>query len=140
VSGIVFIALFFTAAGASASAAASMEFTQAAIDPSIARQLPLLSRTILLVFAMRMAAMFVFATSTIGRTAGALPRWFTLGGYLVGLFLLLSATFSSALVLVFPLWILALCAILFVRIRRLGVDTLRPPHSATLEHDANAES
>ena len=115
-SGIVFIALFFTAAGASASAAASMEFSQSAIHPSIARQLPVLSRTILLVFAMRMAAMFVFATSNIGRTAVPCPDGSTLGGYLVGLFLLLSATFNSALVLVFPLWILALCAILFVTI------------------------
>ena len=30
---------------------------------------------------MRMAAVFVVTTSTIGRTAGGLPRWFALAGY-----------------------------------------------------------
>jgi hypothetical protein len=46
---------------------------------------------------------------------------------LVGLFLLLSATFNRALVLVFPLWLLVLCALLLARARRLvHEDALRP--------------
>jgi hypothetical protein len=69
-----------------------------------------------------MAAMFVFTTSRIGRTTDVLPPWFTRVGLVVGLFLLLSATFSRALVLVFPLWLLALCALLLVRVRRFPED------------------
>jgi hypothetical protein len=67
---------------------------------------------------MRMAAMFIFATSNIGRRAGVLPTWFAIVGGLVGLFLLLSATFSQILVLVFPVWILTLCVLLVLRARR----------------------
>ena len=81
----------------------------------VARQLPLLGNTLLLVFAMRMAAVFVFSASTIGRTAGVLPRWFAFAGYPVGAFLLLSATFSPALVLVFPGWVLAVSVYFLIR-------------------------
>ena len=92
VSGIIFVGLLFTAGAASAATAASMEFSTGQVDPMMARQLPQLSSTILIVFAMRMAAMFVFTTSSIGRSAGILPRWYVMAGYAVGLFLLLSAT------------------------------------------------
>jgi hypothetical protein len=124
VSGIIFIAMFFTAAGAAGAQAASMEFADGPIDPIIARQLPQFSSTIVLVFAMRMAAMFVFTTSNIGRSAGILPRWFTLAGFAVGLFLLLSASFSRALILAFPLWVLTLCAVLFWRARQIPADAV----------------
>ena len=72
---------------------------------------------------MRMAAMFVFTTSSIARSAGVLPRWFIYLGYLVGLFLLLSATFSPLLVLIFPVWLLTLCALLLWRARALPAET-----------------
>ncbi len=115
VSGIIFIGLLFTAGGASAATAASMEFVRGPIDPMMARQLPQLSSTILLVFALRMAAMFVFTTSNIGRESGILPKWFVFVGFAVGLFLLLSASFSKVLALVFPVWVLVLCVILLER-------------------------
>ena len=65
VSGIIFVGLLFTAGAASAATAASMEFSTGQVDPMMARQLPQLSSTILIVFAMRMAAMFP-TTSSIG--------------------------------------------------------------------------
>jgi hypothetical protein len=126
VSGIIFIGLLFTAGAASAATAASMEYATGQVDPMLARQLPQLSSTILLVFAMRMAAMFVFTTSNIGRATGILPRWFVYLGFAVGLFLLLSATFSRILALVFPVWVLLLCAILFMRARAIPADATIP--------------
>jgi hypothetical protein len=125
VSGIVFIAMFFASASAFAAMAASVEYADARVDPVVARQLPLYGSTILFVFAMRMAAMFIFTTSTIGRNAGILPTWYTWAGYVVGLFLLLSATFSRALVLVFPVWVLTLCLLLIVRARQIPDDAER---------------
>jgi hypothetical protein len=122
VSGILFIAMFFASASAYAAMAASVEFADARIDPVVARQLPLYGSTILFVFAMRMAAMFIFTTSTIGRRAGILPAWFTWAGYVVGLFLLLSASFSRALVLAFPVWVLVLCLLLIARARQIPDD------------------
>jgi hypothetical protein len=122
VSGILYVGLFFAAAAASSVMAVSIEFAHSRLDPMVARQLPQYGATLMLVFAMRMAAMFVFTTSRIGRNTGVLPRWFTHVGLLVGLFLLLSASFSRALVLVFPLWLVALCALLLGRAWRLPKD------------------
>jgi hypothetical protein len=118
VSGIVYVAIFFVTAAAAAAAAAAVEFSGADVDPTMARLFPRFGSALLYVFAMRMAAMFVFTTSNIGRGAGVLPRWYVFTGFAVGLFLLLSATFSPVLVLVFPVWLLVLCGILFLRVRR----------------------
>jgi hypothetical protein len=122
VSGILFLALFFGGAAATATTALSVELSASPVDPVVARQLPLLGNTLLLVFAMRMAAVFVFSTSTLGRTTGVLPRWFAVAGYPVGAVLLLSATFSPALVLVFPGWVLVLSVLLLLRARHLPAD------------------
>jgi hypothetical protein len=118
-SGILYIGLFFTASAAEVVSVMSAELAGAELDPVVARQLPLLGSTLLIVFAMRMAAMFVFTTSSIGRTSGVLPKWFVFLGYAVGLFLLLSASLSSVLALVFPAWLLVLCVILLWRARQI---------------------
>jgi hypothetical protein len=114
-----------------------VEFSNAPVDPAVARQLPLYGNALLLVFAMRMAAVFVLTTSNIGRTRipdptapartrTLLPRWFTLVGYAVGLALLLSATFSRALVLVFPVWVTVLCVLLITRALRIPAGAELP--------------
>lgn len=124
VSGILFVGLFFAGGAAAAASAASAEFLAAPVDVVVARQLPALSNALVFVFAMRMAAMFVFATSNIGRTTGALPRWFVWLGFAVGLFLLLSATFLQLLVLVFPIWTLVLSILLTMRARHIPADAV----------------
>lgn len=103
--------------------AVSIHFSSSPLDPVVARQLPQYGATLMLVFAMRMAAMFVFMTSRLGRLANALPRWFAHAGLVVGLFLLFSASFNRALVLVFPLWLLALCVLLLGHAKRLSHET-----------------
>jgi len=50
-----------------------------------------------------------------------LPRWFAIVSVIVGLFLLLSATFSQLLVLVFPLWILTLGVLMVLHARQSSV-------------------
>jgi hypothetical protein len=87
VSGILYVAFVCASTGAWSATAADVEFSAAPIDPVSIRLLPSFGHAIIYVFAMRMAAMFVFTTSTIGRTGGALPRWFVWMGYAVGLFL-----------------------------------------------------
>jgi len=119
VSGILFVAMFFASAATWSATAASVEFSDALIDTTAARQLPFYGDTLMFVFAIRMAAMFVFATCSIARTAGILPHWFTSAGLVVGVVMLLSATFTPLLVLAFPLWLLVLCVLLTQRARRL---------------------
>jgi hypothetical protein len=132
VAGIVYVALFFAALGASSVVAASAEFADARIDPVTARQFPQYGDTLLFVFSFRMAAMFVFTTSAIGRASGILPRPFVWSGYAVGLFLLLSAGFEGWFALVFPLWLLALTGILFIRARRIPPELRLPAHAPSL--------
>jgi hypothetical protein len=138
VAGIIYVALFFAGLAASSVLAASAEFADAKIDPDTARQFPQYGDTLLFVFSFRMAAMFVFTTSAIGRASGILPRPFVWSGYAVGLFLLLSAGFEGWFALVFPLWLLALTGILFIRARRIPPELRLPAHAPSLipEHQA----
>jgi hypothetical protein len=126
VAGIVYVTLLFAGLAASSVVAANVEFADADINPTAARQFPQYGDTLLFVFAFRMAAMFVFTTSAIGRVSGILPRPFAWSGYAVGLFLLLSAGFEAWFALVFPLWLLALTGILLVRARRIPPDLRLP--------------
>lgn len=128
VSGIVFIALFFAAVATSASMVAAVDISGIATDYGLARYLPAYGDTLMFVFAIKMAAMFMFTTTSIARGSDVLPRWFILLGYLLGLVLLLSPIFSSVLTLVFPVWLLVLSALLLRRARaiprHLTVDDL----------------
>lgn len=133
VSGILYVALFFATAAAASALPASVEFSAAPISPIMARLFPQFGSALLYVFAMRMAAMFVFTTSSIARSAAVLPRWFIYLGYCVGLFLLLSATFSTLLVLIFPVWLLVLCALLLRRAHQIPAASQTAPSSPRLQ-------
>jgi hypothetical protein len=119
VSGIVFITLFFAAVATSASMTAAVEWAGVGVDMGIARFLPAYGDTLIYVFAIKMAAMFIFTTTTIGRSSSVLPRWFIGLGYVLGIVLLLSPVFSAPLVVAFPVWLLVLGAILLRRARTL---------------------
>ena len=57
-------------------------------------------------FGMRMAAVFMFVTSTIGLRTAVLARWVSFVGFAFGLVLLLVITDFAWIALVFPLWVL----------------------------------
>ena len=130
VSAILYVALLSAGAAAQGVVAASVEFADGSIDPVAARQFPLYGNTIFYVFAIRMAAVFVFTTSNIGRSARVLPVWFGYVGLVVGLFMLLSISLTPALLLVFPVWLLALSGILLVKARNIPRDIRLPVHRA----------
>jgi len=110
-TGILFVGLLFVATASIVATPASIRFADASTDPIVARMLPTLGTAILLMFAMRAASMFVFTTSSIGRATGLIPSWFTWVGYAVGLLLLFTATLATWFALLFPAWVVALCAI-----------------------------
>jgi hypothetical protein len=122
VSGIIYTTLVLAAGGSMSVMAASVELSDGAIDPLIARQFPQYGVSLLLVFAMRMAAMFVLTTTNLGRMSGILPRWFIVIGFVVTVMLLLTASLNSWLVLVFPAWILVFCCVLIDRARKIPRD------------------
>jgi hypothetical protein len=127
VSGIAFVLLMFVASASMAVVAVSFQLGGGTIDTDAARQFWTFGVSLTLFFAMRMAAMFVFTTSAIGRSAGILPRWFVFLGFILGAILLLSATFSPVLVLAFPGWVLVLSLILLRGARQIPADVRLPP-------------
>lgn len=120
VSGIVYVAMLFAGAASTTVLAASVEFSDGEVDPVVAHQFPVFGSSLMLVFALRMAAMFVISTSTIGRTSGVVPRWFAMAGYAVGLFLLLTASMQVWFALVFPGWLIVLSVVLVQRARAIS--------------------
>jgi hypothetical protein len=119
-SGVAFITLAFAAAGAVTIVANSVELANLPVDPTIARQFPLYSRTLLIIFGMRMAAIFVTTTAKLGHEARLFPRWFVFGSYGVAAALFLVATLNVWLVVVFPLWVLVLNGIIWFHGRTIA--------------------
>jgi hypothetical protein len=112
-SGILYLALFFTAAAAMSVNSIIKDLEHADVQPNAAREFPQYGASLFYVFAIRMGAMFVFTTMTIGRKSNIMPKWFIISGYLLGIGMLLSATFSKVMILAFPVWCMVLCIIIF---------------------------
>ena len=121
VAGIIYTTLFFAGAAAISVTASTAQFSDQ-INPDLARLFPQYGANLVLVFAMRMASMFVLTTTNIMRTTKVMPKWFAWIGYAVAIFLLLSASFNSLLIFVLPLWILAFCTLVALRARRIPRD------------------
>jgi hypothetical protein len=66
--------------------------------------------TLMNTFGTRMAAVFMFVTSTIGLRTAVLARWVSFVGFALGLVLLLVITEFAWIALVFPLWVLIVSA------------------------------
>ncbi|MFD7630281.1 hypothetical protein ACFV7Q_30395 [Streptomyces sp. NPDC059851] len=98
-SGLVFVAALF---GATAAAGTVLAAGQ---PEAFGRHF---AYTLLTTYAMRMAAVFVFATSAIGRRLGVLPRPLSAFGFLVGLALLVVGASVPWSELVFPVWALVI--------------------------------
>jgi hypothetical protein len=125
-SSILYVAMFFCGAAASSVTALASEHSPAPVDPLVLRVFPQLGANLLMVFGMRMAAMFVFSTSLLGRLAEVLPRWYAHVGLVAGTFLLLSPSTRRELVLVFPLWMLGLSGHLWLARRALPQSSVQP--------------
>ncbi|MFG2794782.1 hypothetical protein [Streptomyces sp. NPDC048419] len=97
-SGLIFVATLF---GSAAAAGTVLEESQQ--PSSFGHQF---AYTLLTTYAMRMAAVCVVTTSTIGRRLGAFPRPLVIFGYLTGLTLLVAGADLPWSELVFPAWAL----------------------------------
>ena len=77
--------------------------------------------TLINTFGMKMAAIFMFVTSTIGLRTAVLARWVSLVGFALGLILLLVITDFAWIAMVVPLWVLLVSTyILFADFRHGG--------------------
>jgi hypothetical protein len=82
-----------------------------------------LSYEIMNVYAIKMAGVFMVATSTLALRTGFIARWLAFLGYGLASLLLLSSRSIAAILLVFPLWILLVS--LFILVDNLGKPSPR---------------
>jgi len=57
-------------------------------------------------YAMRMAAVFMMSTATIGFRTRFMPRWLVFSGFLIAIVLLLGIDLTRWVELLFPIWVL----------------------------------
>jgi hypothetical protein len=118
-SGLLFLAMTFSAAASAGALAAAYERDPTALIATgtymYARQL---IAQIFGIYALRMAAVFVLSQATLWIRTGVMPRWMAVLSYAVGLVLLFVLTQSLWVVLVFPAWVLLVSVyILLVNLR-----------------------
>ncbi|MFO1424953.1 MAG: hypothetical protein U1F70_15125 [Candidatus Competibacteraceae bacterium] len=83
------------------------------------------------IYAIKMAGVFMIATSTLALRTGFIPRWSAFVGYAVALLLLLSSRYIEGILMIFPLWVLLISFYILI-------DNLRqpsPPIAPTLEKE-----
>ena len=113
-SGLLFVAMLFAAA-AVAQGLHSIAINDQSLGPTETYRMGRGTIYALLnVFGMKMAAVFIFMTSTIGLRTGFLARWVSLVGYSIGLVLLLVITDFAWIALLFPGWVLLVSAWILV--------------------------
>jgi len=106
-SGLLFVAMLFAASGIGTGVLAD-----AAARPGGATDGWILGRKIAAVimhtYAMRMAAVFMISTATIGLRTGFVPRWLGFSGYAIAVILLFGTDLTLWVEVLFPFWILLL--------------------------------
>jgi hypothetical protein len=79
---------------------------------------------LLLVFGVRMAAIFVMTTARIGRMSGYMPPWFGIVSIVVAAVLFLSYSLTVWLVVIFPAWVFALGVLIIYRAYKADPESL----------------
>ena len=134
-SGLLFLAMLFF----SAAVAGGIIITYVAAPDSLLGSATFtfaraITFEIMNVYAIKMAGVFIIATSTLALRTGFIARWIAFLGYAVAVLLLLSSRYIEAILMVFPLWVLLVSL-------HILVGNLRGPSPETpleLEKDDHA--
>jgi hypothetical protein len=106
-SGLLFVALLFGAAALSSGLVSAFEVDSNRLANSeVYAVVRATTYALVNVFAMKMAGVFMFVTSSISLRTAIIPRWVAFAGYGLGAVLLLVITDFEWIVLVFPFWVL----------------------------------
>jgi hypothetical protein len=124
VAGVVFAALFLVGAGALATALVAAGSGRDGLTAEPLLALSGLGSTVVTVVGIRIAAIFVIATASLGMTTGVLPRWFSLTSYAFGVILMLTPIVATWLAMVFPVWVIVLSVALLLHIARVPPEDL----------------
>ncbi len=106
-SGLLFLAmLFFSAAVAGGIIIAFVAAPESLLGSATFTFARAITYEIMNVYAIKMAGVFMIATSTLALRTGFIARWISFLGYAVAVLLLLSSRYIEGILLVFPLWVL----------------------------------
>jgi hypothetical protein len=115
-SAAVYVALLFVATAVVTAPAIAVDSGAVAAN-ALATTRPLLvtADTLLVVFAVRAAGVFIAAGTTRAMRSGLIPRWFALLSYLLVLVLLFTIARARVVSLLFPIWVGIMSVIVLVR-------------------------
>ncbi|SDC23709.1 hypothetical protein SAMN05216410_1447 [Sanguibacter gelidistatuariae] len=115
--GVLFVAMMYAAAAASVTGVAGVRLGDVDDTSDLAqlRTMTTFGEAILMIFAIRTAAVFMIVSTTRAWRAHLFPRWFAVLSYLGAFGLMLTLTYARAVVLVIPLWVATASAIILFR-------------------------
>jgi hypothetical protein len=126
-SGLLFVAMLFVAAAVSQGLLAT--FATEGSLPARSETYAVGRATayaLMHTFAVKMSAVFMIVTSTIGLRTAVFPRWIVYVGYVAALVMLLTIADFAWIALLFPMWVLLLSAYILVADFREGRQTATP--------------
>ena len=108
-SGLLFVGMLFVASAVAAGLVASAgDHADSLLSSGAWAFGRRATHELMVVYAMRMAAVFTLATSTILLRTRLAPRWLAASGYAIAILLLLTVGFLAWIELIFPAWVLVL--------------------------------
>jgi hypothetical protein len=122
-SGLLFVAMLFVTAALAAGLVASAGDNAGIFHSSDAWEVGRRATyELMTVYAMRMAAVFTIATSTILHRLGLAPRWLVVTGYATGIVLLVTVAYATWIELLFPVWVLVLSVYVLIAASKADAD------------------
>ena len=118
-SGLLFLAMLFTAAALAGALIISFDAAPAQLINSATFHFARAAAyNIMNIYAIKMAGVFMITTSTLALYTRFAPRWLAILGYALALLLLFGSYYLSWSFIVFPLWVLVMSIqILIIEVR-----------------------
>jgi hypothetical protein len=115
-SALLFLAMLFTGAAVIGAVILIASFAEPneLIDSTTFRFARAATYIIMNVYAIKMAAVFMFSTSTVLIYTAIAPRWIAFVGYLLALILLIGSYYISWSFAVLPVWVLLISAYILI--------------------------
>ena len=113
-SGLLFLGMLFAAAAVAGALIISFETAPAQLIESATFHFARAAAySMMNVYTVKMAGVFMVTTSTIAIYTGFAPRWIAILGYLLALLLIFGSYYLSWSFVVFPLWVLVMSIYIF---------------------------
>jgi hypothetical protein len=113
-SGLLFLAMTFVGVAMAGGALASLTQAEAFASSSVYAYSQAVTYSLINIYALRMAGLFMISLSTTWLRTGVMHRGWALVTYALALVLLLSTSLSSWVPLIFPVWVMAVSVYILI--------------------------